>query len=68
MDYDKLKQEVNTFTALFDWSNNFHKCLENYDKYQISSGEIYEVLVREDWKYGLSKRGITFFQFIKCWV
>lgn len=24
--------------------------------------------MREDWKYRLSKRGITFFQFVQCWV
>jgi len=67
-DYDELKQEVNIFTALFDWSNNFHRCIEHIDKYQIDNSDIEEILNREDWKFRMSKRGITFFQFLKCWV
>lgn len=28
VDYTSLREDVDSFTALFDWEHGFHKCLE----------------------------------------
>ena len=53
---------------LWDWGNSFHKCIEDQEKSKSIENDISNLLKNEKWQERLAKRGIAFFEFVKCWV
>lgn len=53
------------FLAIFDWENEFYKCIEHHPEYQDNLNTLMDGLTKLDWKRKFSKRGVGFFYFVK---
>ena len=68
INYGELQKEVDAFSVLCDWDRNYHKCVEEEERYQAALHDIQAMLDGEDWKIRMTKRGIAFFYFVKYWI